>query len=105
MAVKEVAKYARKRFLSIQMARRESILHMQSLRRIHDSKLKLQKKLMNKIADDLSLNRVDILKKMFEMEMNNFFRQYDDLYEINLRQVQNEDLFIKVIRVCYFYRF
>ena len=99
MAVKEVAKYARKRFLSIQMARRESILHMQSLRRIHDSKLKLQKKLMNKIADDLSLNRVDILRKMFEMEMNNFFHQYDDLHEINLRQVQNEDLFIKVIRI------
>ena len=96
MSVKDVANLARNRLLSIQMQKKESIKHMKTLRKVHDSKLKLQKKMLNKIANDMSTNRVDVLKKMFHEEMEYFFQQYDDLLEINQRQVHNENEIINV---------
>ncbi|CAI2382385.1 unnamed protein product [Moneuplotes crassus] len=97
MSLEKIEKNARKRLLSIRVQKAESIVNMQSLRRVHDSKLKLQKKMLRKIADDISMNRLEILQNMFSTELNTFFKNYDDLHEICIRQVHNESKLIKIV--------
>ena len=96
MTVSEFSKYSRKRFLTISTQRRDSIKHMQKLRRVHDTKLKLQKKMIKNIADDLTENRTSLLKSMFEREMSTFLSQYSKILEVANNLVSNEEIFLKV---------
>ena len=61
--------------LAIQMEKRDAMKQVQNLRQIHKSKLKIQKKMLSKIADSMTSNRVDILKNMFKTEMLEFMKQ------------------------------
>lgn len=61
--------------LAIQMEKRDAMKQVQTLRQIHKSKLKIQKKMLSKIADSMTSNRVDILKNMFKSEMLEFMKQ------------------------------
>ena len=61
--------------LAIQMERRDSIRYIESLRKVHESKLKLQRNMLNKIAENMTNNRIELLKKMFKSEMMEFMKQ------------------------------
>lgn len=61
--------------LAIQMEKRDAYKQMQTLRQIHKSKLKIQKKMLSKIAENMTSDRVDILKNMFRTEMLDFMKQ------------------------------
>jgi len=101
-SVYELEKKARTKSLAILIQRRESIRHMQTLRKVHASKLKEQKKLLTDIADTLTSNRVNFLREMYAREMGYFYDQYDGLIELNYRLVNNEHALSKVN--TYFYR-
>ena len=61
--------------LAIQMERRDSIRNMENLRKVHQAKLKLQSDMLNKVAESMTDKRIELLRKMFKMEMAEFIKQ------------------------------
>ena len=61
--------------LALLMEKKDNFKKIQTLRQIHKSKLKLQKKMITTIAESMTNGRVDILKDMFQTEMLWFMKQ------------------------------